>query len=58
MSLAWHIEALRRSKKFPRLKEMLRRLPTAVKEKKAHDWQSQFAAFSAWAGSFKKDNRG
>ncbi|WP_318414089.1 hypothetical protein [Rhizobium sp. PL01] len=56
MSLAWHIEALHRSKKLPRLKEMLRRSPTAVK--KEHDWKSQFAAFSAWAGSFKKDTKG
>ena len=56
MSLAWHIEALHRSKKLPRLKEMLRRAPAAAK--KAHDWESQFAAFSAWAGSFRKDAKG
>ncbi|MCV3209602.1 hypothetical protein OHD62_17310 [Mesorhizobium sp. YC-39] len=52
---AWHTAALGRLKKMPRLAELMpkrERKPSGPA--KAPDWETKFAAFSAWAASFKK----
>lgn len=49
--LAWHIEALRRQKKLPKLEKML------IKERKRQTWQQQMQVMGMWAAVMKKIER-
>lgn len=42
--LAWHVEALRRVKKLPRLESMLAKRPA-----RRQTWQEQLAIMQAWS---------
>jgi hypothetical protein len=45
MQAAWHIAALQRSKKLPRLKTLLAK----VAEQQKQSWQDQMAVMDMWA---------
>ncbi len=53
--LAWHVAALGRQDKLPPLKSLMPGRPRKAKAPGPDAWKSQFAAFSAWAKSFRKD---
>lgn len=44
MSLAWHIEALHRTKRLPKLKTLMAKTATRRKQ----TWQEQMAVMDAW----------
>lgn len=50
MSLAWHVEAFARSKKLPKLADLMK--PARKKREKPQSWQEQLSIAQAWAAKF------
>lgn len=53
MVLAWHIEALARQEKLPKLKTLLSNGKAPKANSKSSSWEKDFASVSAWF-SFRK----
>lgn len=47
MSLAWHIAALQRTKKLPKLQTLLAK-KSALKARRRQTWQEQLAVMDLW----------
>lgn len=53
MQIAWHVAALQRSKKMPKLKTLLAK----VAEPKKQSWQEQMAVMDMWAAHTQRVDR-
>lgn len=54
--MAWHSAALSRAEKMPRLREFMPRRQKQAAKPQADAWKRQYAAFAAWAESYRKDH--
>ncbi|WP_134103021.1 hypothetical protein [Neorhizobium sp. R1-B] len=53
MVLAWHIEALARQEKLPKLEKLLSKGKAPKAKPQSSSWESDFASVSAWFSSRK-----